>query len=109
MRLSRRQALQALGATLALPPLRARKLVPGALARVLWGPSAGTVVKIERQFNWTPGCAAAAIFTLRPPGTPVWAVDRYLEFDVDRDVSGRLIPRRRYRLMLAPGTALEPV
>jgi hypothetical protein len=76
---------------------------------VTFGPSKGTVVRIERQFNWTPGCDASAIFTLRPPGTPVWVVDRFLEWDVNRDGSGRLIPSRRYRLKLAPWTGLRPV
>jgi hypothetical protein len=47
-----------------------------------------------------PGCNAAAIFTLRPTGTPVWVVSEFLEWDVRG---------KRYRLTLAPWTALEPV
>ena len=106
---SRRHVLLSLGAALTLWPLRTRGLVPGALAVVTFGPSRGTVVRLERKFNWTPGCNASAIFTLRPPGTPVWVVDRFLEWDVDRDITMRPIPRRRYRLTLAPWTGLRPV
>ena len=98
-RLSRRQALLALGAALALPT-RSKRLAPGTWARVTWGPSAGKIVRLERHAPWVPGCNAAAIFTLRPTGTPVWVVSEFLEWDVRG---------KRYRLTLAPWTALEPV
>jgi hypothetical protein len=84
------------------------KLVPGTLALVTFGPSAGTVVRLERTAYAPPGCSGRAIHTLQPGG-PVWVVDKWLEWDVDRDINMRLIPTRRYRLCLAPWTALEPI
>jgi hypothetical protein len=94
-----------MGAALALLPSRTPRLVPGAYAVVTFGPSAGTIVRLERHAPWVPGCDLAAIFTLRPPGTPVWVVSEWLEWDVERPAG---LGIRRYRLKVAPWTALRP-
>ena len=105
-RLSRRQALLALGAALALTSFRVvPRLAKGTLALVTAGPSAGTVVRLERHAQWTPGCDACAVWTLRPSG-PVWVVSEWLDWDVERPAG---LGIRRYRLKLAPWTALEPL
>jgi hypothetical protein len=67
------------------------------------GPSAGKVVRLERAMYAPPGCDACAIHTLQPPG-PVWVVSEWLEWDV-HERSGM----RRYRLKIAPVTALEAI
>jgi hypothetical protein len=105
---SRRHVLLSLGAALTLWPLRTRGLVPGALAVVTFGPSRGTVVRLERTLWVPPGCDACAVRSLQPSG-PVWVVDRFLLWDVDRQGAGALTPRRRYRLKLAPWTGLRPL
>lgn len=74
---------------------------------VTWGPSAGTLVRLERLLYPPPGCSACAIRTLQGNAGPVWVVDKWLEWDVDRNLNMRLIPMQRYRLKLAPWTALQ--
>ena len=107
MRASRRQVLLSLGAALALWPLRTPRLVPGALAVVTFGPSAGKVVRLERAAPWVPGCDACAVWSLQPPRSgPAWVVSEWLDWDVERPAS---LGIRRYRLKLAPWTALEPI
>lgn len=79
-------------------------LAPGSLARVSAGPSAGKVVRLLRTAYAPPGCDGQAIHTLQPPG-PVWVVSDWLEWDVP----GHQGVVRRYRLMVAPWTALEVI
>ena len=85
--------------------LPSRQLVPGAYAVDTFGPSAGTVVRLERTAYAPPGCDGRAIHTLQPPG-PVWVVSEWLEWDVQRPAG---LGIRRYRLKVAPWTALRPI
>ncbi len=105
MRTSGRHFLLSMGAALALLPSRTPRLVPGAYAVVTFGPSAGTIVRLERTSYAPPGCDGRAIHTLQPHG-PVWMVSEWLEWDVERSAGLRI---RRYRLKVAPWTALRPV
>lgn len=119
--ISRRQALLSLGTALALWPVRIPRLIPGAWAVVTLGPSRGAVVRLEHQFQWTPGTSSCAIFKLRnihqtemglPQGGPVWVVSEFLNWDVPelRYQGRRAIPvLTRYRLTLAPWTGLRPI
>jgi hypothetical protein len=65
----------------------------------------GKHVLLVRTMYAPPGCDARAIHALQPSGSgPIWVVDRWLDWDVPE-------PRGmcRYRLKLAPWTALDPV
>jgi hypothetical protein len=105
MRASRRHFLLSMGAALALLPSRTPRLVPGAYATVTTGPSAGTIVRLLYRSYAPPGCDGCAVHTLQPPG-PIWVVDKWLEWDVERPAG---LGWRRYRLKLSPWTALAPV
>jgi hypothetical protein len=78
-------------------------LAPGSLAMVSAGPSAGKVVRLVRSAYAPPGCDGRAIHTLQPHG-PIWVVSEWLEWDVQESRGVR-----RYRLMVAPWTALEVI
>jgi hypothetical protein len=84
-------------------PVHAPTLTYGALALVTFGPSAGTVVRLEKMAYAPPGCDGCAVHTLQPPG-PVWLVSKFLLWDV---VGPRGV--RRYRIKAAPVTALRPI
>jgi hypothetical protein len=83
-----------------MPPL-----TQGAYATVTTGPSAGTIVRLLYRSYAPPGCDGCAVHTLQPPG-PIWVVDKWLEWDVERPAG---LGWRRYRLKLAPWTALAPI
>jgi hypothetical protein len=70
---------------------------PGTRALVVAGPSRGTVVRLGRLFYAPPGTDACAVHTLQAPG-PIWAVDKFLRWDVRG---------RRYRYMIAPQTGVR--
>jgi hypothetical protein len=77
----------------------------GQLAMVTFGPSAGTMVRLEHMAYAPPGCDGRAIHTLQPHG-PIWIVDRFLDWDVERPAG---LGIRRYRLAVAPWTALRAI
>ena len=78
-------------------------LRPGIYARVTFGPNKGKHVRLIRTAYAPPGCDGRAIHTLQPGG-PVWVVNKWLQWDV-QEARGV----RRYRLKVAPWTALDPV
>jgi hypothetical protein len=78
---------------------------PGQLVVVTFGPSAGTVVRLERMFFAPPGSSACAIHALQSFG-PIWAVSEWLEWDVERPAG---LGIRRYRFMVAPWPALRAI
>ena len=83
----------------------AYRFKPGTYAEITFGPSAGTAVRLERMLFAPPGSNACAVHTLQPHG-PIWIVDKYLEWDVARPAGPGV---RRYRLMIAPWTALQAI
>jgi hypothetical protein len=81
----------------------AYRFEPGTYATVTFGPSAGTVVRLERMAYAPPGCDGRAIHTLQPHG-PIWIVDQWLEWVVTGPSGSRL-----YRFKSAPWTALRAI
>jgi hypothetical protein len=80
-------------------------LISSSLAVVTFGPSKGTVVRLEHMTYAPPGCDGCAVHTLQPPG-PIWRVSKFLKWDVVRPAG---LGIRRYRLMTAPVTGLAPI
>ncbi len=79
----------------------AYRFEPGTLAMITFGPSTGTVVRLERMAYAPPGCDGGAVHTLQPHGL-IWIVDQWLEWIADESQGPRL-----YRFKSAPWTALR--
>lgn len=77
----------------------------GTYATITFGPSAGTLVRLERMAYAPPGCDGCAVHTLQPHG-PIWLVDQWLEWVVWSEYEQSEVT---YRFQSAPWTALRAI